>query len=201
MGKNRPPLGQSVPPPAPNPPRPARGKKAAAIRAFQADHLAIFGTPSGTITWNITVSKNPRRWFYQAAQTPGQSYHDSQGQPTYHKTNLAVTACIDWPEENAPWLEAVLQQRRLTNLQILPLGASPCTPPHPADRAWQLVCARNDLQTTQSYCGKTHLHTALGLGATVLLTQRPGKLAGDALIEHIRQLSIRRLHRSADLPF
>lgn len=210
MGNNPPPHGKNSPPPAQNHPCPPRGAKAAAKRAFQAAHLALFGTPSGTVRWHITLSKNPNRWFYQAEEKTGRPFGNTgsgySGIATGAQTDLTVTACISWiwadilggfhlsetayhPDHR--WLEAIAQLSRLTNLNMIALGAEPITPPAPADTAWQVRCLRTDINLR--YHARVHLHTALALGDTLLLTPAPGTAAGAALTEHIRQRAIARL--------
>ena len=161
---------------------------------------------------------NPKRWFYQAEETPGKAFGKRgapyprvfplpQNQTPYHKTDLTVTACIDWswnPEsEVTPWQEAIAAHARLTNNNMIALGAEPITPPAPAVAAWQVKCL-NHIHGPTGYSARVHIHTALTLGHHLFLTPAPGPAAGRAFVEHIRQHTIRRLRGSetpSQMPF
>ena len=161
--------------------------RANAIAAFRLAHDLTFGKPSGSTTWKITVSKDPRKWRYESNPF---TYHYEGERPLQY---ITVTACISWywaeagffPHEEAPWAEAIAGR------QILVLGASPTAAPAPApaDTALLLSC----VESGGIYRGRFTRRIFLALGNHSLLCENPADPAPE-LIEHIRQASIERLN-------
>jgi hypothetical protein len=157
--------------------------RATAIGRFKLAHDLTYGKPSGKTLWHITVSKDPRKWRYEA------EFIETKEGALCPLSYVKVTACISWywaeargfPDEQAPWSEAIAAR------QILILGAVPIPAPEPADTAILLSC----VESASLYRGHFSQRTFLALGNHSLLCKEDADPAPQ-LIEHIREISIER---------
>jgi hypothetical protein len=166
--------------------------------AFQEAHLRLFGTPSGTATFQITVSENPQDWSYQAVQTSRlqqgpktpREIIDPNCPPQYKNqiflTDIHVTACI-----SKHWNKPPLHDKSLIG-GALSLGCVSNTPPPPAELAW-LVAAVEIPISGKSYTGNFKVLYLLSLGSHYAYSEFFDQ-APHNLIANIKATAAARLH-------
>lgn len=177
--------------------------------AFVSAHQVLCGTPSGTTSFDIIVSNDPREWSYHSQistsqklgpQTPRQRLDPNCAdvfKNIIHLTNLAVTACISpiWAKaewKDSPWEKAVF---RHPSQRLIPLGAVPITTdlPAPADAAWQIECVMHIGGGKFEYSAIKATRFAVALGTHITLTDNFAT-AGQELIKQLQKTAAQRMH-------
>lgn len=169
-------------------------------KEFRETHLRLFGTPSGTATFHITVSENIEDWSYQAVQTSRlqqgpktpREILNPDCPPQYKNqislTDIHVTACI-----SKHWKGPPLHDPALIG-HALPLGCVSATPPPPAELAWR-VAAVSIPTSGKSYTGNFKVLYLVSLGSHYAYSEFFDQ-APHNLIAKIKATAADRLHGS-----